>query len=235
MKEGEGHGSETERYQPNEVAWVRFDIDVDLRSTWTWNTKEVFAYLVVNCYAASGASGLPENRSTTPDALSIASSRRNQVPAVQCFPRTDNNRLMCRFIVQGVDFTAGNGTGGDSIYGEHFEDESFAVNHDKPFLLSIANTGPNTTGSLFFITCAPTPHLDGKHVVFGEVITGKSAVQNIGTGTADVPINPVVIAACGACGACGELSLGMDDTPRDRKYEEELKKYAEALRYNLSV
>ncbi|KAG6808493.1 hypothetical protein H0H92_003962 [Tricholoma furcatifolium] len=92
------------------------------------------------------------------------------------------------------------GTGGESIYGEKFEDEAFPVNHTKPFLLSMANAGPNTNGSQFFITVSQTPHLDGKHVVFGEVIKGKSIVrqiENYPTSSGDVPTAPIVIADCG--------------------------------------
>ncbi|KAJ7614132.1 peptidyl-prolyl cis-trans isomerase [Roridomyces roridus] len=114
------------------------------------------------------------------------------------------HRVIKAFMCQGGDFTAGNGTGGESIYGEKFEDEGFPVKHTKPFLLSMANAGPNTNGSQFFITTAPTAHLDGKHVVFGEVIKGKSIVrqiENFPTSGGDAPTSPIVIADCGVLAA----------------------------------
>ncbi|KAI0049486.1 40 kDa cyclophilin [Auriscalpium vulgare] len=110
------------------------------------------------------------------------------------------HRIIKKFMIQGGDFTAGNGTGGESIYGEKFEDEAFPMKHTKPFLLSMANAGPNTNGSQFFITTVPTPHLDGKHVVFGEVLRGKSIVrqvENYPTSSGDAPTVPITIANCG--------------------------------------
>lgn len=110
------------------------------------------------------------------------------------------HRVIKDFMCQGGDFTHGTGIGGESIYGEKFEDENFTLTHDKPFLLSMANAGPATNGSQFFITTVPTPHLNGKHVVFGEVIQGKSIVRQLERcekGSDDKPKEDWIIADCG--------------------------------------
>ena len=111
------------------------------------------------------------------------------------------HRIISNFMLQAGDFTQQNGIGGKSIYegGKKFADENFVYKHSEPGLVSMANSGPNTNGSQFFITTVPCPWLDGKHVVFGRVVEGMHVVKELESlgSQSGKPTKKIIVVDCG--------------------------------------
>lgn len=124
--------------------------------------------------------------------------KKNGIPIG--YKGTSFHRVIKDFMIQGGDFVKGDGTGRTSIYGTSFADESFKLKHNAAGLLSMANSGANSNGCQFFITCAPCEWLDGKHVVFGQVVDGMKVVrmiENANVGTNSRPTVSCIVSECG--------------------------------------
>ena len=160
-----------------------------------------------------------------------------------CYKGIVFHRVVKNFMIQGGDFSVGNGTGGESIYGGTFKDENFTYKHDKPYLLSMANRGKDTNGSQFFVTTQPSPHLDNIHVVFGEVISGQEVVSHVENLPVDRMSRPLQDAKVVNCGELvlkskkekkkrekrkSSVSESDSDSEKDKKKKTKKKKWTEA-------
>lgn len=187
-------------------------LDIDSPSVPTSSTRKGANRIVLELYADS----VPKTAENFRALATGEKGRSADGEHALHFKGSTFHRVIPQFMIQGGDFTRGDGTGGLSIYGEKFEDENLDGKHDRPFLLSMANAGPNTNGSQFFITTVPTAHLDGKHVVFGRVLAGKSVVRRIegtATGEQDRPVHSVTIADCGEIpDGSTDYGIGPDET-----------------------
>merc|ERR1712159_128444 len=145
--------------------------------------------------------------------LCTGESQSRQTRKALAYKGSYFHRIIPGFMCQGGDFTRGDGTGGESIYGAKFRDENFKVKHVCPGLLSMANSGPNTNGSQFFITTAQTPWLDGKHTVFGRVVQGMDVVQkmeSMGTKSGKPRCKVKIV-------DCGQVSLSQPDGDQNQR------------------
>ena len=164
-------------------------------------------------------------------ALLCSSSSSSKSKPQPSYRGTEFHRIVNNFMVQGGDFDKFDGTGGYSpLTGSTFKDESFSIPHDQPGRVSMANRGPNTNGSQFFITLAATSHLDGKHVCFGQVVKGMDVVHAMTTvececdGSRPVAMQRIVVVDCGVGKGGREESSSSDDEEEERERKKKAKK-----------